>query len=65
MIFLKGRFHVKGTASAIWDDYSGSYLNGGGAGEEDMRTAATYSGWDVGIWDFTGGYPRLRNNMGS
>lgn len=65
VIFLKGRFHVKGTASAIWDDYSGSYLNGGGAGEEDMRTAATYSGWDVGIWDFTGGYPRLRNNMGS
>ena len=43
--FEKGHFSVKGTANTSWDDYTGSYLNGTGKTQAEMRTAATYTGW--------------------
>lgn len=43
--FEKGHFSVKGTANTSWDDYPGSYLNGTGKTQTEMRTAATYTGW--------------------
>ncbi len=43
--FEKGHFSVKGTANDSWDDYTGSYLNGTGKTQDEMRTADTYDGW--------------------
>ncbi|WP_195985893.1 hypothetical protein [Clostridium sp. D33t1_170424_F3] len=63
VFFQKGSFHVKGAASAIWDEYSGSYLNGTGATQEMLKTAGAYAGWESSVWDLADGfYPSLRNN---
>lgn len=63
VFFQSGNFHVKGAASVIWDDYSGSYLNGAGKTQEELQTAGTYAGWDTSVWDMTDGvYPSLLHN---
>lgn len=68
--FEKGHFSVKGTANTSWDDYTGSYLNGTGKTQAEMRTAATYTGWaettnprtGETMWDVEDGkYPQLRH----
>lgn len=63
VFFAKGNFQVKGAASSVWDDYSGSYLNGTGKTADELKTAATFAGWDAGVWNITdGGYPTLVGN---
>ncbi|WP_050696667.1 autotransporter outer membrane beta-barrel domain-containing protein [Anaeromassilibacillus senegalensis] len=63
VFFQSGNFNVKGAASTVWDDYSGSYLNGTKKTQEELKAASTYAGWDTAVWDITDGfYPSLRNN---
>lgn len=63
VFFQSGNFNVKGAVSTVWDDYSGSYLNGVGKTQEELKAASTYVGWDSSVWDLADGfYPSLRNN---
>ena len=57
LYFLDGKFYIGGEAAGYGDRGSGMAAKT----EDEMKTAATYQGWDSSVWNLAdGAYPTLK-----